>query len=177
MNPQYPAGLPRGLHSNRTYQLVDPLQRTSLSSGRARQRRRFTDVPELAQISWIFSSVQGQAFEGWWRDVLRDGALWFDCPLETPLGYFTYEARFTGVYSGPSRIGPKLWGYSAELELKERAVVPIGEGEFPDDILYSEIFDLTVNREWPLAIERSTELRVTPSGETRVLPDGEERVA
>lgn len=149
MNPIYPEGLPRGLHSGRKYELVSPLMRSTLVSGRARQRRKFTSVPEAARIGWLFSGVQGQAFEAWWRDQLKDGALWFECPLQTPMGYGLYTCRFTDAYSGPSRVGPDLWSYSAELELKERAVPPSGEGEFPEEILLSEIFDLTINREWP----------------------------
>lgn len=151
MNPVYPEGLPVGLHSGRSYQLVDPLQRSTMVSGQARQRRRFTDVPEGAQIKWLFTALQAQAFEAWWRDQLKDGALWFECPLETPLGYFLYTCRFTSVYSGPSRVGPALWSYSGELELRQRAAPPVGEGEFPEEILYSELFDLTINQEWPEA--------------------------
>lgn len=145
----YPEGLPRGLHSGRSYQLVSPLQRSELNNGRAIQRRRFTSVPQGARISWIFTSLQGQAFEAWWRDALLDGSQWFECPLETPEGYGFYTCRFTDVYSGPNRVGPKLWSYSGELELRERAVPPVGEGEFPEDILYSELLDITINREWP----------------------------
>lgn len=151
MNPVYPQGLPRGLHSGRSYQIVSPLQRTELSSGRARQRRRFTSVPEMASVGWLFNDVQGQAFEAWWRDSLVDGSLWFECPLDTPLGYRLYTARFTGAYGGPSRVGPNLWSYTGELELLERAVLPVGEGLFPEDILYSELLDITINREWPTA--------------------------
>lgn len=150
MTIYYPEGLPRGLHSGRSYQLVSPLVRSELVSGRARQRRSFTSVPQGAQIKWIFTSVQGQAFEAWWRDQLSDGVSWFECPLETPLGYMNYTCRFTGVYSGPSRIGPELWSYSAELELRERAVLDEGWGEFPEFILQSDIFDYAINREWPL---------------------------
>lgn len=149
MNPVYPEGLPRGLHSGRSYQVVDPLQRTQLSSGRARQRRRFTDVPELAQIRWLFNDVEGQAFEAWWRDALTDGALWFECPLDTPLGYSLYTARFTGVYSGPSRVGPDLWAYEGELELQARAVLAPGWGEFPEFVLESSILDFAINQKWP----------------------------
>lgn len=149
MNPKYPEGLPVGLHSGRAYQLVDPLQRSTMVSGRARQRRRFTDVPQGARIQWLFNDVQGQAFEAWWRDQLVDGSSWFECPLDTPLGYMEYSCRFTQVYSGPVRVAPSLWSYSGELELKERAAPPAGEGEFPEDILYSELLDLTINREWP----------------------------
>lgn len=151
MTIYYPKGLPRGRHSGRSYQLVSPLLRSNLVSGRAMQRRRFTSVPQGANINWLFSDVQGQAFEAWWRDQLTDGAQWFECPLDTPLGYAEYTCRFTDVYSGPDRVGPNLWAYSAELELRNRAVPDVGEGEFPEDILLSEIFDLTINVEWPAA--------------------------
>lgn len=151
MTIYYPSALPRGLHSGRTYQLQSPLMRSSLASGRARQRRRFTSVPEMASISWLFTDGQGQAFEAWWRDQLVDGSLWFEMPLDMPLGYKNYTCRFTDVYNGPNRVGPNLWQYSAQLELLERSAPPIGEGEFPDDIAYSELFDLTINREWPNA--------------------------
>jgi len=150
MTIYYPEGLPRGLHSGRAYQLESPLMRTELSSGRARQRRRFTSVPEYAKIAWLFTSVQGQTFEAWWRDALIDGSQWFECPLDTPLGYGFYTCRFTNVYEGPARVGPALWSYSAELELRERAVFPPGWGEFPEFILDSSIIDYAINREWPL---------------------------
>lgn len=151
MTVYYPKGLPLGLHSGRSYQLVNPMLRTTMESGRARQRRAFTSVPQGANINWLFNDVQGQAFEAWWRDQLIDGAQWFECPLDTPLGYAEYTCRFTDVYSGPDRVGPNLWAYSAELELRNRAVPDAGEGEFPEDILLSEIFDLTINVEWPSA--------------------------
>lgn len=151
MTIYYPKGLPRGRHSGRSYQLVSPLLRSDLVSGRAIQRRRFTSVPQGSRINWLFNDLQGQAFEAWWRDQLKDGAQWFECPLDTPMGYMDYTCRFTDVYSGPDRVGPNLWQYSAELELRERAVPPVGEGEFPDDILYSELLDLTINIEWPEA--------------------------
>lgn len=154
MTIYYPEKLPRGLHSGRSYQLVSPLARSELVSGRARQRRAFTSVPQAAKIQWLFTSVQGQLFEAWWRDALTDGVNWFECPLETPLGYSEYRCRFTGVYSGPTRVGPELWSYSAELELYERAVLPPGWSEFPEFILDSSIIDLAVNREWPLFLRR-----------------------
>jgi hypothetical protein len=150
MNPVYPDGLPRGLHSGRKYQLVSPLMRSELSSGRARQRRKFTSVPEATSVTWLFTDSEGQAFEAWWRDVLIDGSLWFECPLDHPIGYGLYTCRFTGVYEGPSRVGPDLWTYSAELELRERAALPPGWGEFPEFILDADIFDYAMNREGPL---------------------------
>ena len=148
---EYPKGLPAGLQSGSSYQTVSPMQRSTLVTGRAIQRRRYTNVPTSRKISWVFNQVQAQAFEAWFRDSLNDGVSWFECPLKTPLGCFDYTARFTDIYSGPSRVGPDLWSISAELELRERPIPPVGDGLFPDDILYSELFDLTINREWPLA--------------------------
>lgn len=145
----YPASLPLGLRNGRTYQLVSPLQRSQLASGRAIQRRKFTSVPQGASVQWLFSDAEGQAFEAWWRDALKDGASWFECQLRTPMGLQYHTCRFTGVYSGPSFVGRDLWSYSAELELRFRAAPPVGEGLFPDDIVYSKLLDRTINIEWP----------------------------
>lgn len=146
---EYPKGLPAGLQSGSSYQTVSPMQRSTLVTGRAIQRRRYTNVPTSRKISWVFNNVQAQAFEAWFRDALNDGVSWFECPLKTPLGYMEYTCRFTDVYSGPDRVGPNLWAYSAELELRDRAVPPIGNGNFPDYILYASIFDIAVNDYWP----------------------------
>jgi hypothetical protein len=146
----YPEGLPRGLHNGRTYQTVSPLKRSELSSGRARQRRNFTSVPTMASISWIFNSPQAQTFESWWRDALLDGSQWFECPLETPIGYEDYTCRFTDIYSGPNRLGPNLWAFSAELELRYRPILAPEWGLFPDFALNSGIIDYAINREFPL---------------------------
>src|SRR5690606_31525944 len=146
-----PEGLPLGLHSGRTYQLVNPMVRSELDSGRARQRRRFTSVPEGAQVAWLFSSLEARAFISWFRDVLTDGVLWFEMPLDHPaLGLTDYTCRFTGVYKGPSRVGPDLWSITAELELRERAIMPPGWGDFPEFILGSGILDIAMNKKWPL---------------------------
>lgn len=150
MTLYYPDQLPRGLYSGRTYQLVSPLQRSELTSGRARQRRRFTSVPEMVQVSWLFNDTQGVVFEAWWRDVLIDGSQWFEMPLDHPLGYSTYTARFTDVYTGPARVGPELWSYSATLEVRERIAAPLGYGEFPEYIANADIFDIAMNQLWPL---------------------------
>lgn len=149
MTIYYPKGLPLGLYSGRAYQVVSPLQRSELTSGRARQRRRFTSVPEMAQVGWLFNDAQGRLFEAWWRDSLTDGAQWFEMPLDTPLGLQDYTARFTDVYAGPIRVGPDLWSYTGQLELRERAVLPPGWAEFPEFLLESSIIDYAANQEWP----------------------------
>ena len=148
---EYPKGLPAGLQSGSSYQTVSPMQRSTLVTGRAIQRRRYTNVPTSRKISWIFNNAQAQAFEAWFRDALNDGVSWFECPLKTPLGFMKYKARFVDIYDGPNNAGHTLWSFSAELEMLERPLPPKGEGLFPEDIIYSELLDLTINREWPKA--------------------------
>lgn len=146
---QYPQGLPLGLKSGRSYQIVSPLQRSGLRSGRARQRRRFTSVPEMVSISWIFNDLQAQAFESWFMDVLSDGAQWFEMPLRTPQGLLPYTCRFADIYQGPVGAGPGLWSFSAQLEMFERAVAPGNFGLLPEYIIAADIFDTAMNRKWP----------------------------
>lgn len=146
----YPDQLPRGLYSGRSYQLVSPLQRSELTSGRARQRRRFTSVPEMVDVSWLFNDTQGIIFEAWWRDILIDGSQWFEMPLDHPLGYANYTSRFTDAYTGPIRVGPNLWSYTAQLEVRDRMAAPLGYGEFPQYLAEAEIFDIAVNSLLPL---------------------------
>lgn len=155
MTPSYPDRLPLGLHSGRTYQLESPLQRTQLSSGRARQRRRFTSVPEYVDIGWFFTGLETTVFSLWFRDTLKDGSLWFTIPLGTILGLGDYECRFIEVFSGPSRIGPDLWQVTARLEIRERviSIYPPGWGDFPEFILGASIIDLALNEEWPLVVD------------------------
>lgn len=130
---------------------MSPLIRSELESGRARQRRRFTSVPEAVAINWLFTSTQARAFIAWFRDAITDGADWFECPLDHPaLGLEYYVCRFSSVYSGPNRVGPDLWSISANLELRERANVLPGAGNFPEYILDASIFDIAMNSFWPL---------------------------
>lgn len=152
MTIAYPDGVPKPLHSDYGTQHVNPLMRTELSSGRARQRRRFTSVPSMASVSWVMTRPQAIIFEAWYKYTLLDGAEWFDAPLTTPLGVGDYEARFTGIYDGPKLIGKQMWTFTAQLEIRERQVIGQDWYEIlPEYILDMDIFDIAMNREMPLA--------------------------
>ncbi|SFY16111.1 hypothetical protein [Azotobacter vinelandii] len=147
---EYPEGIPLPLREGYGFQAVSPLLRSDLQSGRARQRRRFTSVPTMASVSWLFSDVQAQLFEAWWEDALISGSQWFECPLKTPEGIQSYVARFTDIYSGPNLTGRSHWRFTAELELRERPILEPGWGSIlPDYIRFQSIFDQAMNREWP----------------------------
>jgi len=146
--------LPMPLQDGYGFKPVSPLQRTQATSGRSRQRRKYTSTPTIATVNWIFTkNNQAQLFESWFRDVLTDGAAWFLMRLQTPLGcQQTYKCRFTDdAYEGPTLVPPKYWRFSAQLELWERPLLPSGWGFFPELVAGSDIIDFALNEEWPEA--------------------------
>lgn len=149
---EYPEGLPMPLREGYGFQMVSPMVRTEMQSGRARQRRSFTSVPTAASVSWLMNDVQSQMFEAWWEDALLSGTEWFNCPLKTPQGIMRYAARFTAEYAGPALVGRSHWRFTATLELRERPIMPPGWGSLaPEWILMGDLFDIAMNREWPEA--------------------------
>ena len=65
---------------------ISPIARTQMTSGRARQRRRYTSTPTVATVDWLLTDSEAQAFEAWYRDAITDGAAWFNMNLRTPGG-------------------------------------------------------------------------------------------
>ncbi|HAT3749166.1 TPA: hypothetical protein I8622_002142 [Klebsiella oxytoca] len=146
----YPSdALPCPLKENFGLKPVSPLKRTQMVTGRTRQRRAYTSVPTETDIAWIFTDAQGQAFEAWYRDVISDGAAWFNMPLLTPVGQRDYVCRFKDIYEGPTPEGGMFWRYTATLELWERPLVPPPWGNYPEWIAGSSLLDIALNREWP----------------------------
>jgi len=146
----WPAGLPCVLREGHSTQHGSPLVRTSMASGRARQRRAFTSVPSVKKVSWIFSGPQCLAFEAWFRDTISDGAEWFNMDLRTPLGISTpLVCRFTDMYEGPDIEAVDSWRVSAVLEVWTRPIIDGDWGLLPDFLLGVDIFDVAMNREWP----------------------------
>lgn len=143
--------LPLAQRTGLGYQPTSPVLRTELTSGRARQRRKYTSTPTQAGVTWIFTDVQSQLFEAWFRDALVDAANWFNMRIRTPLGLSDYVCRFTDIYQGPTLVGLGYWQFTATLELWERPILPPGWGEFPDLIANQSIIDFAMNREWPEA--------------------------
>lgn len=125
------------------------LKRTTMVTGRARQRRAYRSVPTETAVSWIFSDAEAQLFEAWFRDVLNDGQAWFNMPLLTPVGSRNYVCRFTDIYEGPTPEGGMFWRYTARIELWERPMVPPPWGNYPEWIAGSSLLDIAINKEWP----------------------------
>lgn len=148
----YPKELPIPLKDGFGFEPVSPFLRTTLTSGRSRQRRLYTSVPTQASVKWSFKKDnEAQLFEAWFRDALMDGIAWFYMRLKTPLGIQSYKCRFAGPYKGPFLVSGKFWQFTATLELWERPLLPPGWGLFPELVAGSDIIDLALNKEWPEA--------------------------
>lgn len=147
----YPSQLPRPLIDSYKLNTTNPLMRSEMNSGRARQRRKFTSVPTTVKVRWNMDRLQAGFFEAWYARTLLDGAEWFVCELETTAGFQEYECRFTGIYDGPEKVQVLRWEFSATLELRERPLIPSPWEQFPEYWFAGNIIDLALNREWPEA--------------------------
>lgn len=145
----YPSELPAALQQGHSVQTVSPLLRSQLASGRARQRRRFTSVPQTVQLEWVLTNGQAQLLELWFRYGIEDGASWHDMPVKTARGCQLERVRFTDIYSGPTMISPTLLRYTAEVEIFERQTLPAEWLDFPQFVSGNSIIDYALNREWP----------------------------
>lgn len=146
----YPNGLPCAQRDGYSLRHVSPFTRTTMESGRARQRRKFSSVPTMVDVAWIFANdTQAATFEAWFRDAINDGADWFNMPLKTPVGMQDYVCRFVDMYTGPDLIGISSWRISAQLEIWERPLMPQGWGLLPEFALGASIFDIAMNKVWP----------------------------
>lgn len=147
----WPKQLPLPEQSGYAIQHISPLQRTTMVSGRARQRRAYTSVPSNVAVQWFLTEQQAQLFEAFFRYAITDGADWFLLPLKTPMFTGDYECRFTGVYEGPTLTTFNKWTVSATIEIKERQTLAAGFAYVPQYIFDSSIIDVALNDLWPAA--------------------------
>ena len=144
----FPVDLPCPLREGYDLNPVQSFSRTTMESGRARQRRKFTSVPEMVNVSWHFKENEAAAFEIWFQEIIHDGTDWFNVELKTPVGEKPYVARFTEMYKGPSLIGQGKWRIQAVLEIWERPLMPPGWGEMSEWLIHADIFDIAMNDRW-----------------------------
>ena len=124
----YPSFLPGPTRQNYDFQHISPFVRTEMSTGRARQRRTFQNVPSLVNLTWYFDRSEARLFEGWFKYELTDGVDWFNITLHNPKsGFSSYECRFAEMYTGPTLNNADDWQFSAQLEVRERPTITLSE--------------------------------------------------
>jgi hypothetical protein len=93
----YPANLP-GIRSNGFQsQYHDPVIRTQMDAGPAKQRLRYTAAPKKFTGTIIATEDEREIFEAWFTETLGFGTLRF--VMQNPQTLQPEEFRFTGVYA------------------------------------------------------------------------------
>jgi len=143
----YPAILPAPLRAGYNINPENNIIRTQMVSGRARQRVAYTSVPAYADLSWLFTALEGMIFESF---VAAAGGDWFMISIKSPIGYIAQECRFMESPQGPQLVGVNLWSYKAKVELREKpSLDPSYALYYPSIILQLDIFDRAMNEAWP----------------------------
>lgn len=152
----YPEGLPIPLRADYGLQHTDNVLRTALGNGRARKEILHAPGPTRITAKFRMRPSQAQVFEGFYWRTLNSGVLTFSMRLLTPLGIQQYEeVEFAELYTGPTPLpnsrggNGRLWEFSAELLMNKAPIVTEEDMQYPDEILYSSIFDRTINQHWP----------------------------
>ena len=150
----YPVDLPPPQWASNSYAVTSPNERTSMDSGRARQRKKYSSVPVMRTATWIMTDTQARTFELWYKVTLKEGTEWFNIQMRHPMGFVMMVCRISGVYQGPTHWGApsnELWQYGATLEVWERPLLPDEWAILPSFVAHPEIFDLAMNKVWPEA--------------------------
>jgi len=144
--------MPMPLRDGYGFKPESPLIGARFVSGASITRRRNTAVPAAVTLTWLFTDMQAALFEKWVQEDLIDGAAWFLCKLQTPLGVDFYRSRFTpDFYDGPVLVEGGFWQVSATLEVFRRPLLADGSTAYPDAFLRAGLVDIAANREWPEA--------------------------
>lgn len=146
---RYPEELPLPLQDS--YSIgspVDPMLRTPMESGRARQRVNFDFTPEHPSFKLNFSRNEAAFFRGWYARALNNGVEWFVMKLLLPEGFKDYECRFVGKPAETQLVQVSRWEISATVELREPSLMEPGWEDFPQFWFMMGIIDLAVNVEW-----------------------------
>lgn len=148
MKPKYPEGLPLPLRDGYGFDTTNNIDRTEMDSGRAKQRINFKNVPDMVNVSWLFTPPQARLFRAWVSDVA--GAGWLSMRLLTDMSFDDLEVRFTSRPFSRQLVGIDSWRFSTVMEVRNPPMLAPGWAEvLPQYVLYSDIFDIIINREKP----------------------------
>ncbi|WP_186169787.1 hypothetical protein [Burkholderia gladioli] len=117
---QWPAMLPAPRASGYNVQPTQTFVRTDMDNGSARQRRRFTTVPNYVDVTWMLSIDQFSIFEAFLAYDINLGADWFATSLLNGLGVSQMQARFKDnpPYKAALSDSRTYFNVTASLEVK-----------------------------------------------------------
>lgn len=105
--------LPIPLTAGYSNQENDKVRKDDIETGPPRFELLSEHGFTIFNVTWFFSELEFQLFEGWWKHELTFGALAFDMDIKVGAGLISHELYFTKGYK-PSLIGKK-WRVKAVL--------------------------------------------------------------
>ncbi len=123
------------------------IRRTTLQSGRIRQRRTSRGTHRTANVKWVMNDGQFLLFETWLDSMLNGGAEWFLMKLKSGGGIELHECRLIeGAYQA-EYIAPGYFSVIATLDICP-TIRPPSDISLMFDYFGNDIFDLAINKEW-----------------------------
>ncbi len=129
----WPTNLPLPLLKGYSYTPSNNLLQSALDSGEMRVRRRFKNMPGTVTINLLFNQEQAALYEGWFRNVINEGTIWFVMPIKMPAGVIDHLVRFKLPHKPMKAVTHKLWKKTIVLEVKEWVVINDEETAFLEE--------------------------------------------
>jgi len=113
----WPAGLNfRPMRDGYAFDPHDPLSRTDMEQGPARQRLIYPNSPATPNLVWPFTADEFEVFRAWYHEDLRDGAEWFWMQVfiggRQMLGLCQFIGAFQPVLNG------NVWKVTTKLQVR-----------------------------------------------------------
>ncbi len=119
---RWPDWLPRPQQNSYNYQPEDRRRKSDMEIGSVYRKEFDTDVTKCSCTLWL-NELQSDFFEAFERDVLEQGAKWFEFPLLVG-GQIEYHlVRFAERPKMNALIGKSDYEYSLSLTLSKRMIM------------------------------------------------------
>lgn len=126
--------------------------RTTMDSGRTRQRKKNTQRYYSAQVIWQFDDAEFSTFKGFLYYEAQDGVAWFEANLFTGDTLIPHKMRLLNGQYTASYTAWGGWAVSATIDL-ERLYSPEPDVyywlQMPDHLAIKNILEYAVNKILP----------------------------
>lgn len=136
--------------------------RTTMETGRTRQRNRFGTMANTYSVEWLFLADEYAAFMAFYQTTLKNGVLYFNLPLPETGTLDPVPVRFVEGRLTKSYVPHMQWRVTATVEAEIIQSVPDPEINIMP-LLYPDVIDVTENMTLSMSHQNKL-LRCLPGG-------------
>lgn len=115
----WPSWMPKAQSNGYSYDPVDRRSKTDMEVGSI-LRVNFDSDETTLDCTLILNAVQSQWFEKFERDMLNQGAKWFQMPIQVAGCISMHTVRFASRPKAGNLIGPYHTSYTLKLDVQKR---------------------------------------------------------